>query len=514
MKYSDQNPPIVCMQTQSTCYKGTKVFTPKGILYHSTGANNPYIKRYVQPSDNDPNREKLLKIIGANKNKNDWNHIQRNAGLNFWIGKLADGTVAAVQTMPWNYRPWGGGSGNKGPLNDTHIQFEICEDGLNDIAYFDAVYKEACEVSAYLCKKFNFDPMGTFTFKGVQVPVIIDHVGSYKLGLGSGHADVQHWFSRYGKTMDDARRDIQAILVSDAIVVQTPVRTNNISDASPYEKEMWDFLKSKCLNDYACAGVMGNIDTESHFRPNNLQNSYEKKINMTDEQYTMAVDKGSYKDFPYDSAGYGLCQWTSAGRKKKLYDFVKAHGRSIGDFSIQCDFLWEELSTSYKSVLNVLKTATNVEQASNVVMLKFERPRDQSPENQKKRSANSQIFYDKYATQKEPKQVVYQEYTVVKGDTLSGIARKLLGDSKRYPEIKSLNGLSSDKIKAGQVLKIPAESVNSSNTAKYIVKKGETLWSIATKMLGNGERFKEIMSLNGLSSSVIQEGQELTLPIK
>lgn len=512
MKYSDQNPPIVCMQTQSTCYKGTKVFTPKGILWHSMGANNPYIKRYVQPSDNDPNREKLLKIIGENKNKNDWNHIERNAGLNFWIGKLADGTVAAVQTMPWNYRPWGCGSGAKGSLNDTHIQFEICEDGLNDLAYFNAVYKEACEVTAYLCKKYNFDPMGTFAFKGVQVPVIIDHVGSYKLGLGSGHADVQHWFSRYGKTLDDVRKDVKKLLNEDK-VISTPI----IDKKDPlysYEKETWDFLKSKGLNDYACAGLMGNIDTESHFRPNNLQNSYEKKLGMTDDEYVRAVDNGTYTDFVTDHAGMGLCQWTSSGRKQNLINFARAKGKSIGDFEMQCDFLWEELNFSYKSVLNVLKTATSVEQASNVVMLKFERPADQSPENQKKRSANSQIFYDKYATQKEPKQVVYQEYTVVKGDTLSGIARKLLGDSKRYPEIKSLNGLSSDKIKAGQVLKIPAESVNSSNTAKYIVKKGETLWSIATKMLGNGERFKEIMSLNGLSSSVIQEGQELTLPIK
>lgn len=68
----------------------------KGILWHSTGANNPNIKRYVQPSDNDVNRAKLLEIIGTNGNKNDWNHIERQAGLNAWVGKLADGTVGCV----------------------------------------------------------------------------------------------------------------------------------------------------------------------------------------------------------------------------------------------------------------------------------------------------------------------------------------------------------------------------------------------------------------------------------
>lgn len=49
----------------------------------------------------------------------------------------------------------------------------------------------------------------------------------------------------------------------------------------------------------------------------------------------------------------------------------------------------------------------------------------------------------------------YETYTVVKGDTLWGIAAKKLGSGTRYKEIKTLNGLSSDTIYAGQKLKIP-----------------------------------------------------------
>ena len=52
MKYSKSNPPMTCMMTQSSCYKGTEKMTVKGILWHSTGANNPTLKRYVQPDDN------------------------------------------------------------------------------------------------------------------------------------------------------------------------------------------------------------------------------------------------------------------------------------------------------------------------------------------------------------------------------------------------------------------------------------------------------------------------------
>jgi hypothetical protein len=70
--------------------------TPLGILWHSTGANNPTIKRYVQPLKTDSNYTEIINLIGLNPYNNDWNHIERQAGLNAWIGKLADGTVAAV----------------------------------------------------------------------------------------------------------------------------------------------------------------------------------------------------------------------------------------------------------------------------------------------------------------------------------------------------------------------------------------------------------------------------------
>jgi hypothetical protein len=130
MKYSSKNKPLVCMQTQSTCYKGTSAMKPLGVLWHSTGVNNPTLKRYVQPSDTKPavdtySKAKWLEVLGKNTNGNDWNHIKRNAGLNCWIGKLADGTVTTVQTMPWDYAPWGCGSGSKGSCNNNWIQFEI-----------------------------------------------------------------------------------------------------------------------------------------------------------------------------------------------------------------------------------------------------------------------------------------------------------------------------------------------------------------------------------------------------
>ena len=242
MKYNASNKPLVCMQTQSTCYKGTSSMTIKGVLWHSTGANNPNLKRYVQPSDNAPDRDEWLKLLGVNQYKNDWNHIVRQAGLNCWIGKLADGTVTTVQTMPWNYKPWGCGSGKNGSCNNGWIQFEICEDGLADKTYFDKVYKEACEITAYLCDMYNIDPYGTVEYNGVIVPTILCHYDSHKLGLGSNHGDIDHWFPKFGKNMETVRDDVAELMGKTSSVIE-PVE--------PEEKELyrvrkdWDDAKSQ-----------------------------------------------------------------------------------------------------------------------------------------------------------------------------------------------------------------------------------------------------------------------------
>ena len=215
---------IKLYQKQSSWYKGTTTGVPVGICFHDTGCNNNMLKRYVQPNDDDANRAEMLAKIGTNYNKNDWNHKAVSAGVNAWIGLLADGSIATVQAGPWNYRPWGVGSGSNGSLNGDKrdpktpfwIQFEICEDDKKSKTYFEKAYNEAIGLSAYLCKMYGFDPHGTVSYKGKTVPVITCHRESAALGLGSGHSDVLDWFPLYGKSMDDVRNDIAAAMGSVA----------------------------------------------------------------------------------------------------------------------------------------------------------------------------------------------------------------------------------------------------------------------------------------------------------
>ena len=244
MKYNANNKPLVCMQTTSRCYKNTKTMTVKGVLWHSTAANNPYLKRYVQPSDNAPDRQYWLQLLGKNQYNNDWNHTDRQAGMNCWIGKLADGTITTVQTMPWNYRPWGCGSGSKGSCNSGWIQFEICEDDTINKDYFNKVYKEACEITAYLCKMYGLDPNGYTTLNGVKVPVILCHYDSHKLGLGNNHGDVYHWFKKHGKDMDDVRKDVAALMkVTDVKPVEPAIPEEPIESPAVSVVKVGDTVK-------------------------------------------------------------------------------------------------------------------------------------------------------------------------------------------------------------------------------------------------------------------------------
>ena len=111
---------------KNDCYKAGRTIIPKGIMVHSTGANNPNLRRYVGPDDG---------LLGRNTSGNHWNNPKPGGSqvcVHAFIGKLKDGSIATYQTLPWNFRGWHAG----GSANDTHIGFEICEDNLSDGTYF------------------------------------------------------------------------------------------------------------------------------------------------------------------------------------------------------------------------------------------------------------------------------------------------------------------------------------------------------------------------------------------
>lgn len=162
------------------------------------------------------------------------------------------------------------------------------------------------------------------------------------------------------------------------------------------EKTIWDFFIGKGLNSYAVAGIMGNLKSESNLDPQNLQNAFESRLSMSDAEYTTRTDNGSYLNFVYDSAGYGLSQWTFWSRKKALLEYARSSGKSIGNLGMQLDFMWNEMQ-GYTVLMKTLKSAVSVRQASNSMLTVYLRPADQGTAVQNRRTGFGEEFYKKYA---------------------------------------------------------------------------------------------------------------------
>jgi N-acetylmuramoyl-L-alanine amidase CwlA len=201
-----------CILTANPCYKTNKKMTggkPKGIVVHSTGANNKTVKRYVQPLKTDKDYNTIIADIGVNNNGNHWNTASMQKCVHAFIGTNAKGEVVTYQTLPYDVCCWGCGSGTKGSYNynpQARVQFEICEDGLTDKTYFDKVFKEAIEYCAYLCKTYGFG-----------VDKISSHAEAYKQGYGSNHGDCDNWLKKFGKNMDWFRAEVQKLLTQPTV---------------------------------------------------------------------------------------------------------------------------------------------------------------------------------------------------------------------------------------------------------------------------------------------------------
>lgn len=213
------------------------------------------------------------------------------------------------------------------------------------------------------------------------------------------------------------------------------------------DKIIWDFLKEKIGNEYGVAGLMGNLYAESGLIPTNMENAYEKKLGYTDSTYTAAVDNGEYTKFGTDAVGYGLAQWTYHTRKKGLLAYAQSKKVSIGDLNMQLEYLYKELSESYKGVLSTLKSANSIKMASNKVLTDFERPANQSESVKSLRAKYGQNYYDKYANTTTANSTIEEEestvgYTV---EALLNIARNEIG----YHEKASNSNLDSKTANSG-----------------------------------------------------------------
>jgi len=221
---------LQCIFYNNKCYRKGEGLKPTRIVVHSTGCYNTTLKRYVQPHSGQNSgmaelyptkktctRDQMMSFLGDNQYNNDWNQDNLSVCVHAFVGKLADGSIATVQTLPWDMRCWGVGKGSKGSFNDCAIQFEICEDNHTSGSYCKATYKEAVEFCAMLCKEYDIDP-----------DMIVGHYEANAMGYGSNHGDPKSWWKKFGLSMDGFRAD-----VAKAIGTVTKPTTSSSTTTKP-----------------------------------------------------------------------------------------------------------------------------------------------------------------------------------------------------------------------------------------------------------------------------------------
>lgn len=223
--------------THNDCYLRGRTIRPRGVMVHSTGANNPWLRRYIAPDDG---------WLGAPSPRH-WNQSGVGACVHAMIGKTADGSVAVYQTLPWNMRGWHCGRSG----NNTHIAFEICEDGLTDEGYFQATYQAAVELTAYLCKLYHLDPQAD--------GVVLCHSEGYARGIASNHADVMHWWRKFGVDMDDFRADVAAEMRGGDDMTEQQVRQIVREEIAAAQAERDKLPPSDWARDQLAAAVAAGI---------------------------------------------------------------------------------------------------------------------------------------------------------------------------------------------------------------------------------------------------------------
>lgn len=453
----------------------------------------------------------------------------RDCSANYVVGK--DGSIGL--SVDEADRSWC--SSNK--ANDHRaITIEVASDTTHPYAVTDAAYNALIKLVADICQRNGIKKLVWSTNKNDRV----NHLNGCNMTVHRDFANKacpgEYLYSRHGEIAEK----VNAILNAAAATEQeSSAATTDTDNAAT----IWNFLKGKGLNDYAVAGIMGNLYAESGFKPTNLQNIYETKLGYTDATYTAAVDNGSYTNFVKDSAGYGLAQWTYWSRKQALLEYAQSVGKSIGDLTMQLDFMWKEMQ-GYKTMMTTLNGATSVLEASNAVLTQYEKPADQSETVQKKRAGYGQTYYDKYAQKVTASTTTDNLYRVQVGaySKLENANKQLAAvQAKGFDAlIKKINNLYKVQIGAysvksnaeAQLTRVKAAGFTDAylttesggtvvatspteETAGYIsytVQKGDTLWDIAKKYLGSGSRWKEIYNLSGLTSQTIYAGQKLKIP--
>ena len=168
--------------TNSTAWaKGIKKMTPKGIIIHSSGFEQPYLWYFIQPSNSNPNKSQILNTIGVNKKHTDYNHTRRLINYHYWIGKDSNNNIQTIKAFPNDFK-----------IKDNYIHICLLEDDLNDKKYALQIVSELIQLCVHLCKEFHWNENNVLGHSEI-----------------SSLPDANYWLKKYGYDIDTIRQIIK-----------------------------------------------------------------------------------------------------------------------------------------------------------------------------------------------------------------------------------------------------------------------------------------------------------------
>lgn len=469
--------------TKNPCYTAGRKITVKGLMLHSVGCSQPKASVFI----------------------NSWNRASYN---NACVHAFIDGNDATIyQTLPWNHRGWHCGSGSKGSGNNTHIGVEMCEPACikytggssftcSDLATARAVakrtYEAAVELFAYLCKKYNLNP----TADGV----IISHKEGHSRGIASNHGDPEHLWKGLGMsyTMNTFRQAVKAAMAGSGTSAETDGYIRIMGTAAATAAQMESYLKKAnpsvaqsviamiplYLSEGKAEGVRGDIA----FAQSCLETG-----NFGFSGSAVTLDQNNF-------CGMGV---TSNG--------MKGNSFATPQLGIRAQIQHLKAYASTAALVNAC-----IDPRFSYVT------RGAAP------------YVEWLGSKENPKGVGWATGAGY-GTKILAILKKIVGTStpaaglyrvrKSWADAASQKGAfkvldnakrCADENPGYSVFDETGKAVYTSKaaTTTYTVKKNDTLWGIAAKLLGNGSRYKEIKTLNGLTSDTIYTGQKLKIPAK
>lgn len=306
----------------------------------------------------------------------------RQASCNYVVG--TDGSIGLC--VDEKDRSWC----SSNAANDHRaVTIETASDTTHPYAVADTAYNALIDLCTDICRRNGKTKITWFGDKDktlAYTPESTEMVMTVHRWFANKACPGDYLYSRHG----DIAAQVNARLAGD-----------DSGTTADHSRTIWNYFMDKLGNGYGVAGLMGNLYAESGLHPDIVQGDI--PYSSYSQEYTAKVDSGEISESDFvnngpNGGGYGLAQWTYYTRKQGLYDMWKSGGySSIGSIELALDYLWKELQASFAGVVETLKTATSIRQASDKVLHDFERPADQSATVEEKRAEYAQFYYNKFA---------------------------------------------------------------------------------------------------------------------